>query len=137
MKMECRMKMEKPTVLVVDDYTQLSRLMARVLSSSFDKVYTTDDPKEAEQILKTHKITHLLCDLYLGACSNLESVSGITFVEFWRKRYSRIQRAVIFTGADTTRLKIPAEVDAVVSKADGVQRVVEVLLNVKSKGKRR
>ena len=129
--------MEKPTVLVVDDYTQLTKVMARVLSSSFDKVYTTDDPKEAEQILKTHKITHLLCDLYLGVGNYMESVSGITFIEFWRKRYSRIQRAVIFTGADTSRLKIPAEVDAVVSKAEGVQHVVDVLLNVSPKRKRR
>ena len=133
MKMECKKTSKKGSVLVVDDYTQLGRLMKRMLSSSFDKVFTASHPNEAIKILESHEITHLLCDLYLGIGNEQVGVTGYTFVEFWRRRFPGIERAVVFTGADLAQLEKPDAVDAVISKSEGVERVIDTLLDRKTR----
>ena len=126
--MKLRGLSKKKNVLVVDDYNQISRLMERALRTSFDAVFTASDPADASRVLEKHHITHLLCDLHLEAGRGTERVTGFTFIEFWRRQFPDIERAVVFTGADIEPLKKPSEVDAVVSKAEGMDAVIAALM---------
>jgi hypothetical protein len=69
-------------------------------------------------------VTHILCDFDLRR----GDATGYLFVVLWRREFPRIERAVIFTGADVSGQQRPNEVDAVVCKADGPQAAVEALL---------
>ena len=122
------MAIEKKCVLIVDDYDQITRLMKWALRSSFERVFSASDPAAATRILENHDVTHLLCDYCLGVGGGPAGVSGFTFVEFWRREFPGIERAVIFTGADIERLKKPVEVDAMVSKAEGMDAVIAALM---------
>jgi CheY-like chemotaxis protein len=119
---------EKKSVLVVDDSDQICRMMKRRLTPFFEKVFTAADPKEATRILEEHEVTHVLCDFDLGTGVGEGDATGYLFVTLWRREFSNIERAVIFTGADPGRLARPEEVDAVVCKADGPEAAVEALL---------
>jgi CheY-like chemotaxis protein len=131
MLMSIDMKEELETrkaVLVVDDSDQICRMMKRRLAPFFEKVFTAADPKEATRILEEHEVTHVLCDFDLGTGVGEGDATGYLFVTLWRREFSNIERAVIFTGADPGRLARPEEVDAVVCKADGPEAAVEALL---------
>ena len=95
--------------------------------SLFDHVFIASDPVDAARILGEREITHLLCDFDLGVGEGPGGVTGFTFVELWRRKFRGIERAVIFTGSDISRLKRPAEVDAVVAKAEGIGAVIAAL----------
>jgi CheY-like chemotaxis protein len=116
-------------LLIVDDEPQMLRLMQRFLKNCFDEIFCITDPVAATGILENNKITHVLCDFDLDSTAN-----GMDFVVLWRREFPFIERAVIFSGAlNLHKLKAPPEVDAVVSKNDGIETVRAVLLQGEQK----
>jgi CheY-like chemotaxis protein len=103
---------EKTTLLVVDDEELICRVLLRDFKNRFDKVLFATRLEEAERILESGEVTDLVCDYNLG-----EAVPrGTELLEKWRKAYPQIERAVIYTGTDTSKIT-PAEwIDSTVSK---------------------
>ena len=129
-KMEMKMKMipkakEKLIALIVDDNAQICLALARLIGTDFDEVLTTTSPGEGEEILKHHAVTHLLSDFDFG--EGAQTATGFDYVVRWRRQCPTIERAVVFTGADLSGIPRPAEVDAVISKVDGVEAILEHL----------
>jgi CheY-like chemotaxis protein len=94
-------------LLVVDDDPQVRRMLVRFLSSGFDQVLAAATPLEAEQLLMTHKVTHLISDYDLGE----EHQRGTELVAGWRRRYRSIERALLLTGCSLADIDIPPAVD--------------------------
>jgi ActR/RegA family two-component response regulator len=100
-------------VLVVDDEPVFCRALSRVLEKSFDEVHVATVPAQAEQVLESFPITHLVCDYRLGE----HLPPGTVFVSKWRRRFANIRRAIVLTGAmDYYVFDVPPEVDAVRAK---------------------
>jgi len=115
---------EKTTLLVVDDEELICRVLLRDFKNRFDKVLFATRLEEAERILESGEVTDLVCDYNLG-----EAVPrGTELLEKWRKAYPQIERAVIYTGTDTTKIA-PAEwIDSTVSKDLPLRCLLNALL---------
>jgi DNA-binding NtrC family response regulator len=85
----------KRVLLVVDDELEICRMIEKTLARSFDEIHTATTTAEAEPVLKTNTVTHLIVDLYLGKDEPL----GNDLIQSWRARYSSIQFAALFTGS--------------------------------------
>ncbi len=123
---------KKRTVLLVDDEPQICRLMERCLAGSFDEVIVAHNALDAFELLKQKRVTHILSDLFFETPGN-----SFASICLWRVLFQSIERCVIFTAADVQGVKAAQEkmfphtadaVDAVLSKMDGVDAVIEALL---------
>ena len=113
-------------LLVVDEEAQVCRLMQRCLGAYFDEIHTAAEPVSACRILEEKRVTHLLCEHFLGG-----TIGGAELVRFARWEFPSIERAVIFTAGDLleARARITGpEINAVVSKMDGIDAIVAALL---------
>ena len=110
-------------LLIVDDELLVCSSLSRALRSHFDEVFTARTPSEAEQLLSGHAVTHLVSDCHLGADLPL----GYELIEGWRDLCPSIVRAVVFSGTDLSTAEMPDSVDAVVSKAAGLARLLVAL----------
>jgi len=100
------------TLLVVDDDPQIQRLLVRCLARDFDEILVAGTPAEAERLLVSHAVTHVVTDYDLGA----GHPRGTALVEGWRCRYRSIELAVLLTGSLPSRAKIPPAVDRCFTK---------------------
>ncbi len=103
---------KRGVALVVDDKILVTKAVARVLGRRFETVLTANTPQEAELHLSSNHVTHLLCDFILG-----DGVpTGAELIPRWRTAYPGIVRAVLFTGSVLTKIVVPPEADALLSK---------------------
>jgi ActR/RegA family two-component response regulator len=109
--------------LIVDDDRLLCRSVARALKPYFTEVMSATTPAAADEILGRHPITHLISDCVLGDDLPL----GVELIPGWRRRCPTIRRAVVFTGSDLSGIYIPTEVDEVVEKLEGSDKLLEAL----------
>lgn len=132
MKCEFQMSIKRTPekiVLVLDDDPQICLLMERCLRGHFDTVLTATDPNCAHQLLEEKSITHVLADLRLGG-----QADGTMFLVLWKREFPCIKRAVIFTAADVrdfmenSPAALAQEIDAIVSKLDGIDEIITALL---------
>lgn len=128
--MRMEMMMDRiTTLLVVDDDPQVCLLMERCLKEHFNEVFTATNPLDGHAILEARRVTHVLADLRLGG-----QTDGAAFATFWKREFSCVERTVIFTAGDVRevgaydRATPPKEIDAVVSKVDGLDAIVAALL---------
>ena len=99
-------------VLVVDDERMVLNALARYLRRFFPKVVTATTPLEAESLLRSNAVTHLVCDHWLGPGLPL----GIDLVSHWKKDFPSIQKMVLLTGADVDALESPPGLDSIFPK---------------------
>ena len=102
-------------LLIVDDRDDQLRAFRRTLEEQFDIIRLAHDCREAEECLNQQPVvTHLLCDMWLGASGE----RGDLLVGEWRRRYPSIQLAVLMTGDSLERSAMPAHegIDAYVEK---------------------
>ncbi|MCP4602812.1 MAG: response regulator [Proteobacteria bacterium] len=110
--------------LIVDDEKIACSALSFFLKRHFDEVLMANDPADAEALLNKCRVTHLICDHWLGA----KKPMGIDLVSKWRKQYPSINCAVILTGADVSSLCTDASVDKVLSKAAPPELLLSSLL---------
>lgn len=100
------------TVLILDDDARVGKSVARILLCGFDRVFTATTPSQAEALLGSNRVTHLVFDCDLGE----GQPKGTDLVSRWRNEYPAIERAVIVTGSRLSEIDPPPEVDVVLSK---------------------
>ena len=132
----------KDIVLVVDDYRSLARTLEKHIGSAVDEVFTAGSVWEAQYILDSVPVTHLLCDLNITVEDGSPLQSGLTLppvehqqsrlgfelAPYWREQHPSIQKVVIYTGEEVRDLRPPSGVDALVCKTD-IAEVLGALLN--------
>ena len=100
-------------LLAVDDSQSMPRMYARILMAEFDEVLTANTPKEAEQLLRSNEVTHIICDYDLGK----DEPTGVGLLSKWRIAYPTIVRAILITGTDLSLIdKTPPEIDSLIIK---------------------
>jgi len=102
----------KESLLVVDDEVSVTRALRRVLAPYFAALRLANTPYDARVILASEKITHVLCDHWLGVGEPL----GLDLLPRWKSSFPSIERAVLFTGFDVEALAPDPKIDAVISK---------------------
>ncbi len=113
----------KSVLLVVDDESSVCRALARMLKNRVDEIVTAFSPQEAETVLGSRKITHLICDHWFGAGQPL----GLNLAGKWKNEHSSIRRAVVLTGTDITKLEAPPGVHQVIAKTVKADELAEAL----------
>ncbi len=129
-------------VLVVDDYHSLARAFQKLIAPAVDDVYTAGGAWEAQYILDSVPVSHLLCDLnitvendsplmsarHLPTFDNFRNQLGFELALQWRKKYPSIKKVVVYTGGDLYGISKPKGVDSLVCKTD-IDDVIEALLH--------
>lgn len=113
----------KSILLIVDDESSVCRALSRIFRSCVDEVLTAFSPIEAETVLATKKITHLICDQWFGIGQPL----GLDLVVKWKREHPSISRIVILTGTDVTQLEMPPDVDRIMDKTVDPKLLMGVL----------
>ncbi len=107
------------TLLIVDDDELICRGVLRQLRGQFEHVYFATRPDDAERILEEFEVTTLVCDYDLGEAMP----TGTELLTRWRQAYPNIRRAVIYSGADLSRIRMPEAVDTAVSKGASAEHL--------------
>ncbi len=89
------------------------RGISRGFRHDFEQVCFATHPDEAERILAEEEVTDLICDYDLG-----ESLpTGTELMERWRKAFPQIQKAVLYSGADLSKITLSWWIDFKISKS--------------------
>ncbi len=102
----------RATLLVVDDESAVCRALRRMLRGKVDRIVTAETPEDAETVLSSTSVTHLICDHYLGPGQPL----GADLAAAWRGRYPSLRRVVILTGKDVEDVEPSQDIDHVLPK---------------------
>lgn len=115
---------EKPeaVLLIVDDERSVCRALSRLLDRKVKEILSATNAMEAEVILQSGRVTHVICDHWFGPGQPL----GTDLVTEWKKRYPNIQKAVVLTGTDINKLDADA-VDAILPKVVDPADLIKML----------
>ncbi len=113
----------KSILLIVDDESSVLRAVSRMLAKYADEILTADSHIEAEAVLESHEITHILCDHWFGRGLPL----GIDLAAKWKRLYPRLKKVVVLTGVDIEGLSPCPLVDAVLPKTTETQKLISTL----------
>ena len=116
-------RMAKSILLIVDDESSVCRALSRMLKRHFDRVITAVSPKEAEVILYSNSVTHVICDHWFGAGQPL----GLDIAARWKEEFKSIKRAVVLTGTDATQLTPPPGVHQIMAKTAEAEDLASAL----------
>lgn len=111
------------TLLVVDDESAVCRALRRMLRGRVGRIVTAETPEDAEAVLDSTGVTHLICDHYLGPGQPL----GMDLAAKWRGRYPTLRRVVILTGRDVKDIEPAGGIDHVLPKTTAPDRLAVLL----------
>ena len=115
---------EKTTLLVVDDESAVCRVMRRMLRGKFGEILTAETPADAEAVLASRQVTHVVCDQCLGP----GQPEGLAVAAGWRASYPSIRKLVILTGADVKNLAALPGIDLVLPKTTDLADLAALLI---------
>jgi ActR/RegA family two-component response regulator len=118
------MKNMKRTLLVLDDEEEIGRLFLRYFRKRFEAVHVCHKSADAEAILSSEPITHVIADHYLGPGEPL----GADLIARWRGQFPDIRHAVIFTGSQIPGPNRIRGVDEVYYKPSGFEDLINGVL---------
>ena len=110
-------------LLIVDDESTVCRALSRLLGSQVKDIYFATNPTEGEIILRSGRVTHIICDHWFGPGQPL----GTDLVNKWRELFPAIKRAIVLTGTDINRLDAGKAVDKIISKVADPEELIEAL----------
>jgi DNA-binding NtrC family response regulator len=110
-------------LLLVADEVGIRRTLPRSLNGEFDDIHTAGTAAEADEILSSHTVTHVVCDLYLGNGQPL----GDELIRTWRRRWPAIQYAALFTGSTYEKDHTYEKVDHIFTKPHGYDDLIGLL----------
>jgi DNA-binding NtrC family response regulator len=113
----------KSVLLVVDDESSVCRALSRILGKRVDEIIAAFSPQEAETVLVSREVTHLVCDHWFGMGQPL----GIDLVVKWRQLYPSLQKVILLTGTDVARLTPPDAGILVMNKTVNPEDLIKAL----------
>ena len=111
-------------LLIVDDRKEIRTALQRFFEMFFERVLTAATPPEAEECLRTHEPTLLLCDYFLG----LEWPPATRLIPAWRATFPFLARVAIMSGTRSESIGDCPEADAIFEKPLNMREVTEFLL---------
>lgn len=111
------------TLLVVDDESAVCRALRRMLQGRVGRIVTAETPEDAEAVLASTAVTHLICDHYLGPGQPL----GMTLAARWRTSYPSLERVVVLTGKDVEGIEPVSGIDHLLPKTIDPDRLAVAL----------
>jgi len=110
-------------LLVVGDEPAIASLLTRSLGDDFDGIHVAGRASDAESILSSHTVTHIVCDLYLGRDEPL----GDELIRRWKRRWPTIRYAALFTGSTFEKDHSYEKVDNIFMKPRGYDDLIGLL----------
>lgn len=114
---------EGKTLLIVDDDSQVRKMLFRLFKDNFKEVLLAATPRAAEEILSTCRVTHLISDYDLGD----GGPAGTELISSWRRRFQTIETAVLLTGRNLKASDIPFGVDRYFHKGEAPEMLIQAL----------
>jgi CheY-like chemotaxis protein len=102
----------KTTLLVIDDDTSVCRAIRRLFKGRFNDVVFAETPADAETILASRAVTHVICDHMLGP----GRPQGLELASEWKAMFPSIRKVIILTGANVKSFTTPPGIDLVLPK---------------------
>ena len=99
-------------LLTIEDDTVRGQL-ARLFQMRFSAVYTAKTPVEAEELLETHSITHIICGNELLNNQQL----GVKLILQWKERFHSIEKTVLYNQSLPNAKYLPTEIDQVLGES--------------------
>ncbi len=110
-------------LLIVDDEIDICKLLERSLRGDFEQIHVAGCAADADAILASHPVTHVVCDLYLGSGDPL----GDELIRRWKQRWPTIQYAALFTGSTYEKDHTYEKVDHIFMKPRGFDDLIGLL----------
>ncbi|MBN2341250.1 MAG: hypothetical protein JXX29_09975 [Deltaproteobacteria bacterium] len=111
------------TLLIIDDESSVCRALSRILRKRAGEIVTAQTIVDAELVLDTKEVTHVLCDHLLGP----GQPKGLETAIHWKQEYPSIQKLIILTGTDAAFGDPPAGIDKVLPKTTDPMLLAEYL----------
>ena len=113
----------EPVLLIVDDESSVRRVLTRIISKKISKILTASTITDAELILDTTRVTHILCDHLLGPGQPTGIESSIS----WKQKYPHIEKVVILTGTSAYLGDTPEGIDSILPKTTDPLKLTDLL----------
>ena len=110
-------------LLVIDDEASVCRALGRILRKKASEIITAQNIVDAELVLDTKEVTHVLCDHLLGP----GQPKGLETAIHWKAEYPSIEKIIILTGTDAAFARTPAGIDHVLPKTTDPLKLAEIL----------
>lgn len=114
----------KTTLLVIDDDTSVCRAIRRLFRGRFNDIVFAETPADAETILASRPVTHVICDHMLGP----GRPRGLELAGEWKALFPSIRRIAILTGANVKDLQASGGIDLIVPKTIDPEELIAKLL---------
>ncbi len=102
----------RSVLLVVDDESSVCRALRRLMGDRADEIITAQTPTDAETILHSRSVTHVICDHFLGP----GQPKGMDIAKKWKDAFPSIRSVIILTGTNVKNLDPPETIDHVLPK---------------------
>ena len=110
-------------LLIVDDEIEIGKIIQKTLRREFDEILVAVNTTEAEPLLESRSITHLVVDLFLGP----DEMLGYELVRKWRPRLEDLRYVALFTGSSMELETAYDGIDAVFRKPSGYADLIAAL----------
>lgn len=117
-------------LLIVDDRKEVRDALQRFFEMYFERVLVAATPPEAEDCLRKHQPTLLLCDYFLG----VEWPPATSLIPRWRAMFPCLIRVAIMSGTRSDSIGNCPEADAVFEKPLNMREVTEFLIGGSASG---
>ena len=114
---------EKSTLLIVDDESSVCRALRRIIRGRADEVVIVSNMTDANLVIDTKKVTHVLCDHLLGP----GQPRGMEVASTWKDRYGSIRKLVILTGSNLASQEPPPGIDLVLPKTTDPLQLADLI----------
>ena len=111
------------TLLIIDDEASVCRALSRILRQKAQDIITAQNTADAELIMDTRDVTHILCDHLLGP----GQPRGLDTAVHWKNEYPSIEKIIILTGTDAAFDAPPPGIDHVLPKTTDPLKLAEYL----------
>jgi DNA-binding NtrC family response regulator len=117
------MSTNEAVLLIVDDEASVCRALSRILKTKASEIITVQNLSDAELVLDTRDVTHILCDHLLGP----GQPRGLDTAIHWKAEYPTIDKIIILTGTDAAFNATPDGIDYVLPKTTDPLHLAEFL----------
>ena len=113
----------RSVLLVVDDESSVCRALRRLMGDRADEIVTAQTPADAETILHSKPVTHVICDHFLGP----GQPKGADIAKEWKGAHPSIRSVIILTGTNVKSLQCTETIDHGLPKTTDPVELAELL----------